>query len=118
MQRKSPGRTPRFRSSMMVLPPSTSVVSANSMCGLAGTDTGASWRFAAMAIASAPVGRRIDEIDRRVQVLRQHRLRARDVAREHAVGEQLMHADEFLAAVELAHHDAAITICLVVQIGV
>src|SRR5258707_15683478 len=100
MQRNLPGRTSRLKFSIIVLPPSTSVASANSICGVVGVETGASWRFAAMAIASAPAARRIDEVDRRVQVFPEHRLRAGDVAREHAIGKQLMRANEFLAAVE------------------
>src|SRR5260221_143005 len=117
MQRNSPGRTPRFKFSMMVLPPSTSVASANAICGGAREDTGASWRFAAMAMGSVSAAWRIDEVDGRMQMFRQHRLSAGNVAREHTVGEQLMRTHEFLAAVELAHHHAAIPVRLIVEIG-
>src|SRR5216683_5714564 len=117
MQRNSPGRTPRCKFSMMVLPPSTSVASANAICGVARGDTDASWRFAAMAMTSVSAARGIDEVDGRAQMFRQHGLGAGNVAREHTVGEQLMRAHEFLAAVELAHHHAAIPVRLVVKIG-
>src|ERR1700682_5903825 len=116
MQTNSPGRTPRFKFSMMVLPPSTSVASANAICGLAMGDTNPSWRVAAMAMTSVPAAWRIDEVDGRAQMLRQHDLGAGNVAREDAVGEQLMRAHEFLAAVKLAHHHTAIPVRLVVEI--
>src|SRR4051794_25909326 len=105
MQRNSPGLTPRFRFSMMVLPPSSSVTSANAICG-GKADTAISWRRAATTMALASL--RVDEIDRRAKMCREHRLRAGNVAGENAVGEQLMFADEFLAAVDRPHHHAAI----------
>ena len=64
---------------------------------------------------SLPAG--IDEVQRRAQMRFQHRLRARNVARDDAVGQQLVRAHEFLAAVERAHHHAAVAIGLVVEIG-
>src|SRR5258708_38388183 len=117
MQRNSPGRTPRFKFSMMVFPPSTSVASANAICGVARGDTGASWRFAAMAMRSVSAAWGIDEGDGRVKMFRQHGLGAGTVARERTIGEQLMRAHEFLAAVELAHHHAAIPVRLIVEVG-
>src|ERR1700704_6129821 len=98
MQRNSPGRTPRLKFSMMVLPPSSSVTSANAICGGGGTDTGVSWRMAATTMALASIARRVDEIDRRAQMCREHGLRAGNIARENAVGEQLMFPHEPLAA--------------------
>ena len=60
----------------------------------------ASQALAAHGHGSALAAWRIDEVERRVQMLLQHRLRRRDVARQHAVGEHLMRCDELLAAVE------------------
>ena len=40
-----------------------------------------------------------------------------NVARDDAVGEQLMRTDELLAAVDRTHHHPAIAIGLVVEIG-
>src|SRR4051812_13514663 len=117
MQRNSPGLTPRLRFSMMVLPPSCSVTASNATCGLAPPET-ASRRFAALAMVSALVAWGIDEVERRAQMRFQHGLRARNVARQHAVGKQLVAAHEPLAAVEGAHHHAAIAVGLVVEVGV
>src|SRR5258708_8418125 len=103
MQRNSPGRTPRFKFSMMVLPPSTNVASANAICGGAREDTGASLRFAAMAMGAVFPAWGIDEVYCRMQMFPQHLLSARNGAREPTVGEQLLRTPEFPAAVQLAH---------------
>src|SRR5258707_84834 len=105
------------------MPPDTSagnfspVPARPTLGGKAWQDTGASWRFAAMAMGSVSAAWGIDEVDGRMQMFRQHRLSAGNVAREHTVGEQLMRTHEFLAAVELAHHHAAIPVRLIVEIG-
>src|SRR5436190_16459937 len=100
MQRNSPGRTPRLKFSIMVLPPSSSVTSVNAICGVAEVGADASWRIAAMAMMLTPATRWVDVIDRGTQVRLQHRLRARNVARENAIGEQLMFAHESLGAAD------------------
>src|SRR3954470_22969654 len=109
---------------MMVLPPRSSVVFSNAICG-AGPATGSRriwasvmvWTFAGACMTSALGAAGIDDIERRTQMRRQHRLRALDVTPDDALGEQLVRAHELLAVVERAHHHAAVAIGLIVKIG-
>src|ERR1700709_918756 len=110
---------------MMVLPPSSRVASVNAICGAVLPATGSRriwafamvWAFTGACMTSALVAAGIDDVERRAQVCCQHRLRALDVTSDDTIGQQLVRADELLAAVERAHHHAAVTIGLVIEIG-
>ncbi len=52
-----------------------------------------------------------------MQVRREHGLGAVDIARKNPLGQAIVCRDKLLAAVEGPHHDAAIAIGLIVEIG-
>src|SRR3954471_16140953 len=101
---------------MIALPPSTSATLSNAICARAGEGEDFTNARAGSAISgSLRLG--INDVDRRAQMRFQLRLRGGSVAREHQFRQRLVLPDEPTAAIEAAHHDAAIAIGLVVEIG-
>src|SRR6267154_1385925 len=52
-----------------------------------------------------------------MQVRREHGPGAVDIARKNPLGQTIVCRDKLLAAIECPHHNAAIAICLIVEIG-
>src|ERR1700730_3343007 len=79
-------------------------------------DRGISLPGSLLPSRSTLFGWRIDEIERRMQMVRERGLCLGDIARQNQIGETLMCRDEFLAAVDTPHHHPAVAVRLIVEV--